>query len=73
MIKHLNKILAVLAMLFAQLAWAQEVEMADTMRSNGLIYVVVAVLAIIFVGLVVYLVSIDKKVSRLERELEERK
>ena len=32
------------------LSLAQDVEMADTMRSNGKIYVVVGVIAIIFVG-----------------------
>ena len=31
-------------------AIAQNVEMADIMRSNGKIYVVVAVIAIIFIG-----------------------
>lgn len=47
---------------------AQEVEMADTMRSNGKIYVVVAVLLVLFVGLLSYLISIDRKLSRLEKE-----
>ena len=44
-----------------------EPEMADTMRSNGKIYVVVAVLATIFAGIFVYLVILDRKVTRLER------
>lgn len=71
---HLNRLLVVVLSFFlTSSAVAQEVEMADTMRSNGLIYVVVAVLAIIFLGLIVYLVSIDRKVSRLERELQEKK
>ena len=46
-----------------------EVGMADTMRASGKIYVVVAVLVIIFIGIVVYLVMIDKKVSKLEKEI----
>ena len=46
---------------------AGAVEMADIMRSNGKIYVVVAVIAIIFIGIVLYLVHIDRKVSRLEK------
>lgn len=45
------------------------VEMADGMRSNGKIYVVVGVLVIILFGLLAYLVSIDRKVSRVEKEL----
>tara|TARA_B110000977_G_scaffold169923_1_gene220247 strand:+ start:1462 stop:1605 length:144 start_codon:yes stop_codon:yes gene_type:complete len=45
---------------------AQNVEMADVMRSNGKIYVVVAVIATIFIGLMIYLIRIDKKVQKLE-------
>ena len=44
------------------------VEMADVMRSNGKIYVVVAVLLIIFSGLAIFLIRIDRKVRRLEKE-----
>lgn len=46
----------------------QPVEMADGMRSNGKIYVVVTVLAVILAGLFVFLINIDRKVSRLEKE-----
>ena len=42
-------------------------QMADVMRSNGKIYVVVAVLMIILAGLFVYLISLDRKLSRLEK------
>ena len=45
-----------------------KVEMADTMRSNGRIYVVVAVVVVILLGLVLYLVRLDKKITRLEKE-----
>jgi tRNA(Phe) wybutosine-synthesizing methylase Tyw3 len=52
-------------------AFSQEVEMADTMRSEGKIYVVVAILSVILIGLIVYLVSIDRKATRLEKKLDE--
>lgn len=42
--------------------------MASAMRSNGKIYVVVAVLLTILAGLIVYLISIDRKISKLEKE-----
>lgn len=42
-------------------------EMADTMRSNGKIYVVVLVLATIFAGIIAYLVRIERKISNLEK------
>ena len=44
------------------------VEMADTMRSNGRIYVVVAVLVVILIGLFLYLLRLDRKISKMERE-----
>ena len=44
------------------------VEMADTMRSNGRIYVVVAVVVVILIGLILYLIRLDRKISRLEKE-----
>jgi len=47
------------------------VDMADTMRSNGKIYVVVGVLVIILIGLLAYLVSIDRKVGKVEKSIEE--
>ncbi len=45
-----------------------ETEMADTMRSNGKIYVVVAVIATIFAGIFSYLVYLDRKMTRIEKE-----
>ncbi|MEN9885388.1 MAG: CcmD family protein, partial [Bacteroidota bacterium] len=42
--------------------------MAFDMRSNGKIYVVVAVLLTIMIGLILYIISVDKKISKLEKE-----
>jgi len=42
-------------------------QMADLMRSNGKIYVVVVVLLIILAGLFLYLIGLDRKISRIER------
>jgi len=44
-----------------------EIEMADTMRSNGKIYVVVATMTAIMGGIIVYLVALDRKVTKLEK------
>jgi len=46
----------------------KKVEMADAMRSNGKIYVVVAVLVIILSGLILYVARLDRKISKLEKE-----
>ncbi len=45
-----------------------EPEMADAMRANGKIYVVVVVLATIFAGIFTYLIYLDRKISKLEQE-----
>lgn len=45
----------------------EQVAMADVMRENGKIYVVVAVAGVVMLGLIIYLISIDRKVSKLEK------
>ena len=47
----------------------QQVEMADAFRADGKIYVVVAVVLVILLGLLLYLFLIDRKLTRLENEL----
>jgi len=42
-------------------------QMADAMRSNGKIFVVVVVLLIILAGLFIYLINLDRKMSRIEK------
>ena len=42
------------------------------MESYGKIFVVVAVLAVILIGVFVYLFSIDLKLRKLEKEIEEK-
>ncbi len=47
------------------------VEMADVMRSEGKIYVLVGIIGIVFAGLLVYVINTDRKVTRLEKQLKE--
>jgi CcmD family protein len=55
--------------LFSLSAAAQsDIEMADMWHENGKIYVVVAVLSVIFVGIVVYLFTLDRKLRKLEKK-----
>jgi len=42
------------------------------MLENGKIFVVVAVLALILAGIFIYLFTLDKKVRKLEKEVEEK-
>lgn len=46
------------------------VKMADMLRSNGKIWIVVGVLLIIFIGMFLYILSIDRKLKRLEKDVE---
>jgi hypothetical protein len=46
---------------------SRPVPMADGLRSEGKIYVVVAVILTIFAGIIFYLVRLDRKISRLEK------
>ncbi len=41
----------------------------DVMRSNGKLYVVVAVIVTIVAGIFLYLLNLDRKISRLEKNL----
>lgn len=49
----------------------ESVEMADAFRADGKIYVVITVVAIILIGLLVYLISLDKKIGKMEKEYNE--
>ena len=63
---------SLLAVLLSISSFAQDtVEMADTMRSNGKIYVVVTVCLVILIGLFVYITSIDRKVRRTEKAMKQ--
>ena len=56
-------------LILAQAALAQDAEMADTFRSEGKIYVVIAIVLIVLIGLIVYLFALDRKLNRLEQML----
>lgn len=58
-------LLSILAMFMAFAANAQAE--TDVMRSNGKIYVVMAVVLVILLGLFVYVWRVDKKISHLEK------
>lgn len=69
--KGLLLLLALLPGLHAAAQTADQPEMADALRQSGKIYVVVAVIVVVLAGLLALLVSLDRKVSRLERELKD--
>ena len=48
-------------------AIGQHAEMADTMRSEGKIYVVVVMILMVLTGLFIYLFLLDRKLAKMER------
>lgn len=64
-----NFLLSLLALIISFSLNAQEkVQMADGLRAEGKIYVVVAVMLVIFLSVAIYLFSIDKRVKKLEKD-----
>lgn len=43
-------------------------EMADVMRSNGKIYVVIAVMLTILLGLILYIIRLDRRIRKMEKQ-----
>ena len=67
MIKKIGVLTLLSATSLSVLAQSSSVEMADGLRSSGMIYVVVSVMSVILAGVLVFLFSIDKKVSKLDK------
>ena len=55
----------------AQQPVADGVEMADQLRADGKIWVVVVVIAVVFAGIIIYLVRLDRQIGKLEKEIKE--
>ena len=57
------------AWISAQVTRAEKEFTAFDMRRNGKIYVLVACMLIILTGLILYLVRLDRKIVKLEKEI----
>ena len=62
----IKRAISLLALVLTNLLTAQPVEMADGMRADGKIYVVVVVLLAVLISLFAYLFKIEKQVKKLE-------
>lgn len=64
-------IVTLLCLLFTIINYAQDSvavkEVTTGLRAGGKIYVVVAVVVTILLGLIIYLISLDRKISRIEK------
>lgn len=53
--------------LLSNIVFAQQTTETEVMKSNGKIYVVMIVVIVIVLGLFGYVFSLDRKISRLEK------
>ncbi len=59
--------LLLLLLSFTASAQASDIEMADQFRADGKIYVVIAVVSVVLMGLFAYLFRLERKVTELEK------
>lgn len=62
---------ALTTFLFAFPLFAQSAGGNDFMRSIGKIYVVVAVIVMVFIGIIFFLIHLDRKLTRLEDQIKD--
>jgi multisubunit Na+/H+ antiporter MnhB subunit len=63
-----KRIAVVIALCILTMVANAEDGSSDVMRSNGKIYVVVAVVVTIVIGLFLYLLNLDRKISKIEKK-----
>lgn len=67
-----KRVLSFIFILLSLVSNSQEAtspQMADVMRENGKIYIVISVIGLIFLALVLFLVVIERRVKKLEEDL----
>ena len=65
----MKKVVSLFSLLILSISvFAQgNIEMADELRSSGKIYVVVAVMLVLFFAFIVYLFTIDKRLKKFKK------
>jgi CcmD family protein len=64
----MKKISIIASLLLFSIFSKAQTDGGDFMRNTGSIYVVVGVILIIFIGIIAFLINLDKKISKLEKE-----
>lgn len=71
----IKKIFTFLLLVLSLATRAQEVsgpQMADKFREDGKIWVVITVIALIFISLVAFLIILERKLSKLEKQINDK-
>jgi hypothetical protein len=67
--RSLQLVLIICSLFTSAVSFAQNANNDESvMRTNGKIYVVMAVCITILVGLIIYLISIDRKIKKIEKQ-----
>lgn len=66
--RTMNKLLILITLMLSGIQSFAETEWTDTFYRNGKYSVVVAILAIIFTGIIVYLIRLDSRISKMEKK-----
>ena len=66
-----KSVLTLLSLLMMTLPVFAEGQDPDFMRSMGKMYVVVAVIVSMFIGMVIFMIYMERRISQLEKEMEE--
>lgn len=69
MIKKIALLLFLFVSMIINAQNANEPQMADGFRQDGKIYVVITVIAMIFIAIVLFLIFLERKVKKLEKKL----
>ncbi len=48
------------------------IEMADAMRADGKIYVLVAIIVTLFAGFLIYIIRTEQKIKKIEKSLKDK-
>lgn len=62
-------LLTMLFLFIAQISFSQNVDMADSFRADGKIYIVVATVAILLAGIIFYLFRTEQRLDKIEKSL----
>jgi CcmD family protein len=64
-----KKALSSVSLFFLPISFLFAQQDTDFMRSMGKMYVVVAVILAIFIGIIIYLIRLDRKLTKLEDQI----
>jgi heme/copper-type cytochrome/quinol oxidase subunit 2 len=64
----MKQLLTILLSIAAMAANAQDTSGINTLRQSGKIYVVIAVLSVIFLGIIIYMIRTDRRISKIEQQ-----